>query len=202
MSWDRAVGMTMIAASIGVVAAMGHHPSGAHSGSLGAIVHGSMIALLLLWTWGFFHFAQRLGVQRPLVLAGIITYAVSAMVHLTAGTINGFIVPPLAGRGVTDHDLFLLAWLTNQAFAKLGVYMTGAAYSLWSVELLSKRDGRSRWLGALGLVVGIGPAALLATGAIEMRVEGAFLIYSAHAIWAVLVGVALIRRPLSGEVSA
>ena len=194
--WNRAIGLIMIAASVGVVVAMGHHPSGAHGGPLGAIVHGAMIGLLLLWTWGFFHFARGIGVERPLVLAGIITYSVSAFAHLVAATINGFVVPALAERHVSSHDLFLFAWLTNQAFAKVGVYMTGIAYTCWSAELLRDQT-RPKWLGAIGLICGFVPVLLLASGAIDLRVGGAFIVYTVHSVWAALVGVALLKRSRS-----
>jgi hypothetical protein len=107
------------------------------------------------------------------------------------------VVPALAERGVTNHDLFLFAWFTNQAFAKLGVYLTAAAYGLWSIELLTCGRRDLQLLGAAGIVAGLGPALLLASGLIDMRVAGAFAIYAAHAFWAALVGAMLFRGSLA-----
>ena len=195
-SSDRIAGGAMIAAAALVVLAMAHHPSGAHSaGGLAGLVHGAMIVLLSLLAFGFAHFARRIGLDRPAVLAGLVAYAVSLFAHLGAATINGFVVPALAGRGVTDHGLFLLAWETNQALARLGVYATGAAYILWGLEL-ARRGGIERWLGAAGLAAGILPAALLASGAIRMDVAGALLVYALHVGWAALVGLLLVAGRL------
>ncbi len=102
----RAGGMALIIAAIGTVAMMAHHPSGPHSGLLGGIVHGAMIALLLLMTWGFLQFALVRGIRRPLVNGGLLAYGVSLFGHIGAATIKGFVVPALAarGHGAVSHD--------------------------------------------------------------------------------------------------
>ncbi|HYJ30709.1 MAG TPA: hypothetical protein VEW25_10255 [Allosphingosinicella sp.] len=190
---DRVAGVAMIAAAAGALLAMGHHPSGAHGGSaLAGIVHASMIALLGLLIFGFTHMARRRGLDRPAVLAGLLAYGIALFGHVGAATINGFVVPALAARGVTAHDLFLFAWEMNQALAKLGVYATSAAYLFWSAELIG--EGRTRLLGALGLVAAILPASLLASGAIRLDVTGAFISYAVQVGWAALVGLHLLRH--------
>ena len=195
---SKTAGGAMMAASLGVVIAMAHHPSDAHGGALGSLVHGGMIALLMLLTWGFAMFAIERGAARPLIVAGLIAYAVSLFAHIGAATINGFVVPALAdpSRPPVSHDLFRLAWYSNQALAQLGVYMTGAAYVLWSLDLLRDRSGESKLVGLTGLAAGAVPAALLATGAMRMNVAGAFLIYAAHVAWAALVGLMMWRGTL------
>jgi len=190
---DRVAGVAMIAAAAGALLAMGHHPSGAHGGSaLAGIVHASMIALLGLLIFGFTHMARRRGLDRPAVLAGLLAYGIALFGHVGAATINGFVVPALAARGVTAHDLFLFAWEMNQALAKLGVYATSAAYLFWSAELIG--EGRTRLLGALGVVAAILPASLLASGAIRLDVTGAFISYAVQVGWAALVGLHLLRH--------
>ena len=192
---SRIAGVVMIAASLGVVVAMGHHPSGAHGGPLGWIVHGGMIALLSLLAWGFLMFCVERGAARPLIVAGMIAYSVSLFAHIGAATINGFVVPALGNPAAppVSHDLFRLAWHANQALAKLGVYMTGAAYVLWSIDLLRDPSRPARLTGALGLVAGAVPAVLLAIGALQMDVAGAFAIYAAHVAWSALVGLMMWR---------
>jgi hypothetical protein len=199
LGWSRAIGVLMIVASAGAVLAMAHHPSGPHGGPLVGIVHSAMIVFLLLWAWGFFVFASKLGAARVTVVGGLIAYSASLLAHLIAAITNGFVAPGLMEAGVENHDLFLLAWLTNQAFAKLGVYLTGAGYSLWSVELLTRGRRDLRLLGGAGLIAGIGPAILLASGLVDMRVAGAFVIYAAHALWAAVVGFFLLRGSLNAN---
>ena len=142
---DRAAGAALVAGALGSVLAMAHHPSGAHSGALGPIVHGAMIGLLMLMAWGFLLFQSGRGASRPLPLAGLLAYGVSLFGHIGAATINGFVVPALAvrGHGAVSHDVFLLAWEANQALARLGVYMTGLAFAFWSIDLVV-RERRPR----------------------------------------------------------
>jgi len=199
---DRIAGWAMIAAAALSVLAMAHHPTSAHAGGLAGFIHGAMIVLLALTTFGFAHFALRRGLGRPAILAGLIAYLISLVGHVGAATINGFVVPALAARGVTDHGLFLFAWEANQALAKLGVFATGAAYVLWSLDFLRRPGVEARALGALGLLAGLLPAALLGSGAITMNVSGAGVAYGAFAGWGVLVGLHLLRGKLDADESA
>lgn len=198
-SLTRFGGVALVAASIGTVLAMAHHPTGAHGGGLGAIVHGAMILFLALMLFGFAGMTLWRGATKPLMVAGAIAYAISLIGHLTAGMINGFVVPAIAARGVgpVSHDSFVLAWETNQAFARLGVLATSAAYVLWSIDLLTDGDRRLKTISLIGLVAGLAPAALLVGGAIRMNVAGAFLSYAIQAAWAALVGFAMIRTARS-----
>ena len=195
----RYAGVALVAASIGTVAVMSHHPTGAHSGALGPAVHGAMILFLGFMAFGFVGMMLWRGASRPLMVAGVLAYAISLLGHLVAGTINGFVVPAIAARGVgaVSHDIFVLAWETNQAFAKLGVLATSAAYVLWSIGFLMDGDRRLKISGLLGLIAGIAPAAMLLGGSIQMNVAGAFLSYAIQAAWAALVGVAMIRAAKS-----
>jgi hypothetical protein len=191
-SRDRIGGGALIVAALGTVLAMAHHPNGMHGGGLGGLIHGAMIALLGVLSFGFARFAQRRGIERPLILAGGIAYAVTLFAHVGAATINGFVVPALAsGEPPVSHDLFRLAWHSNQALAKLGVVATGIAYLAWGADLA--RDGRARLIGLAGIIAGVVPAALLAAGVIAMDVTGAFIAYAAHALWAVLLGATMWR---------
>jgi len=198
---DRLAGAALIAAAAASVLAMAHHPSGAHGGALGGIVHGAMIVLLALQVFGFTHFARRRGLARPAILAGLVAYGISLFGHVAAATINGFVVPAIAarGHGAVSRDIFLFAWEANQAFARLGVYATGTAFILWSLDLLRRDAGWSRLIGLAGIAAGVVPAALLASGAIHMNVGGAFIVYAIHAAWAALVGVMLFREAGRGD---
>ncbi len=191
---DRIAGAALAAAALVSVVAMAHHPTSAHGGGgLNGLVHGVMIILVALLAFGFIHFARGRGLDRPAILAGLVAYGISMVVHVGAATINGFVVPALAGRGGVSHDIFLFAWEMNQALAGLGVYATGAAFVLWSIDLVRRETGWLRLVGLAGLAAGAAPAALLAGGAIRMDVGGAMLVYAVHAAWAALVGISLIR---------
>ena len=201
---DRFAGLALIGAAAASLVAMAHHPAGAHSGPAAGLVHGAMILLLAGIAFGFVHFARRRGLARPAMLAGLVAFSVSLVAHVGAATINGFVVPALASRGAgaVGHDVFLLAWEANQALARLGVFATGAAFLLWSGDLLRGPGGEARLVGAAGLPAGAVPAILLAAGAIRMDVAGAFLVYAAHGAWVALVGVHLLRGGLGAPAEA
>src|SRR3954468_3744120 len=195
---DRIAGGALILGAMLSVLAMAHHPEHVDPNGLVGLVHGAMIVLLTVTAFGFAHFALRRGLARPAILAGLVCYAISVVAHIGAGTINGFVVPALALRGaaLAGRDVFLLAWEANQALAKLGVLMTGAAFAFWSLDFLRRSGLEPKAIGALGLAAGLAPAVLLATAALDMHVAGAFLAYAAFAAWGVIVGVHLLRGGL------
>ncbi|MEA3014659.1 MAG: hypothetical protein QOD42_3204 [Sphingomonadales bacterium] len=196
---DRAAGIVLIAAAATSMLAMAHHPTSYRAGATIGIVHGVMILVAGAMLYGFSHFARRRGLRRPAVLAGLIAYAIGTAAGIGAATINGFVAPALAGHApAVSHDLFVLAWEANQALAKLGVVATGAAYALWSLDLLRT----NRLLAALGLLAGGVPALLLVGGWIDMHLHAAILVYAGQALWAVLVGWLMLRRGLDAPSNA
>lgn len=182
-----------------VVFTMGHHPSGhgdgGHGLSLGNVVHAAMILFLAVELWALSVFALKDG-PDGLRLAGLIAYGVSVIGHVLAATINGFIVPALAGAVDTtaSHDLFVLLWHANQSFATLGVHATGLAFMVWGLALLRSGTSLSRLAGLGGLAAGLIPSALLLSGVIALNVSGAFIVYAAHSAWLILLGVLMWRR--------
>jgi hypothetical protein len=85
-------------------------------------------------------------------------------------------------------------WPLNQIFAFAAAYAMSGAFALWGADLLL-RGPRSidRLLGLAGIAAGLAPAALLATGALDLHVEGAFIVYAGQALFTVLVGASLMR---------
>ncbi|MEA3043472.1 MAG: hypothetical protein QOH47_1310 [Sphingomonadales bacterium] len=199
---DRIAGAALIGAALLSVLAMAHHPSSAHAGAIGGIVHGTMIVLLAITFYGFAHFALRRGVDKPAILAGLVAYAVNLFATIGAAAINGFVVTALAARGIADRDLFLLAWESNQALAGIGVFATGIAFGLWSLDFLRRPGLEAKAIGALGLLCGPGVALALASGAIDMHLAGAILAYGAFALWGVAVGQHLLRGGLGDPADA
>lgn len=196
---DRIAGSCLGIAAAATVLAMAHHPTSPHGGDGGGdFVHGMMIVLLAAMAFGFYHFALRRGVSRPVILAGMVAYGLSVVANFGAATINGFVVPALAALGpeAVGHDTFLLAWFANQALARLAVYAIGAAYVLWSIDFLRRAGLANRAIGAVGVIAGAVPAALLLSGQAAMELRVAFPVYSAHAVWAILVAIQLVRRKI------
>lgn len=195
---DRIAGAALIAAAAISMLAMAHHPTSAHAGTIGGVVHGTMIVLVAITAFGFAHVVLRRGLERPAMLAGSIAYGIGVVANIGAATINGFVVPALAAGGDVGADVFAFAWEANQALAVLGVFATGAAFVCWSFDFLGRPGTEAKIIGVAGLLAGIVPALLIAGGWIGMNVTGAFALYGAHAAWAALVGVHTARRGLGG----
>jgi hypothetical protein len=195
---DRIAGGALILGSLLSVFVMAHHPQHVDPNGMVGLVHGALIVLMSVIAFGFTHFALRRGLVRPAILAGLIAYFIGVVADLGAATTNGFIVPALAARGadLSGRDVFLLAWEANQALARLGVFATAAAFTLWSIDFLRRPGLEAKAIGGLGLLAGLIPATLLATGATDMHVAGAFIAYAAFAAWGVVVGVHLLRGKL------
>lgn len=187
----RLAGALLAAASALSVIVMAHHPTNSGATSLANLVHGALMVLLLIVLAGFSRFVARLGLDRIPVLMGLIFYGAAAVGNLMAATINGFAVPALtAANDTSSRDIFALAWALNQALAYAAVYATSAAFVLWGADMLTRRRPR---VGAIALAAGAAPAALLAYGALDMHVAGAFAIYAMQAAFGVIIGVLMIR---------
>jgi hypothetical protein len=198
---DRIAGGALIAGSLLSVLVMAHHPEHVDPNGIVGLVHGAMIVLMSVIAFGFAHFALRRGVARPAILAGLIAYFIGLVADLGAGTTNGFIVPALARHGADagGRGVFLLAWEANQALAGLGVFATAAAFTFWSIDFLRRPGLEPRAIGALGLLAGLVPAGLLATGMTDMHVAGAFAAYAAFALWGAIVGLHMFRGRLEDQ---
>ena len=192
---SRDGGLALIAGAIASIILMMNHPSGAHGGPAGGIVHGGMMLALGAMLFGFTAFVIGRGARTAPVL-GLIAYAVSTAVHVGAATINGFAVPAMAAwpSGAPGHDVFLLAWQLNQALAGVGLFATGLAYVAWAVDLRREQP----LVAGLGSLCGVVPAALLAAGVIKLDVHGALLAYGLHGLWALALGVTMWRGSRSG----
>lgn len=203
---DKVAGGALVASAAGIVLAMAHHPTRLDQPGAAVTVHGVMLVLLAAMMFGFVHFARRRSLYRPAVLAGLVAYSFGVFANLGAATVNGLITPALAmrGAGAVGSDIFLLAWETNQALDAIGVFATGAAFILWSIDLVSGRGAFARAVGAAGIAAGAVSAGLLALGLVRMNVSGAFLIYAIEVAWAALLGLYILskgagREPLARE---
>ncbi len=193
MAAMRAAGWAMVGAAATTVLAMSHHPTSAHAGGLNQLVHGVMIAVAGVSAFGFLHWSRLRGLDRPEVSAGLVAYLIALFGHIGAATISGFVMTALVHGGGASGDARVFAWEANQALSQVGVFAGGAAFALWSIDLLRRGDVAERAVGGLGLLAGLLPPVLLATGVIRMDVQGALIVYSAQMGWMALVGLLMLR---------
>ncbi len=193
---ERVAGGVLAAASVLSIVVMAHHPTGPGHSTLNELVHGSMMALVVLIAAGYARHAAQRGLRRFSILAALLAYGAGAVANLLAATINGFAAPAAFEAGIS-RDVLRLYWELNQALANAGVYATSFAFLIWGLDLMRER-GLRRLVGVLGLAAGAIPVALLASGALSMNVSGALVIYALHALFGVVVGADMMRaRPAS-----
>lgn len=188
---DRLAGAALAGASVLSIVAMAHHPSGAGHGALTQVVHGTMIAIVVVVLAGYGRLAARRGLHRFSNLVALVAYGAGAAANMLAATINGFVVERLVGHDASQ-EVLRLCWELNQSLAYGAVYATSAAFLLWGADL-AREPGLRRVIGLAGLAAGVAPALLLMTGMLGMNVAGAFVVYAVQAAFGVLVGAELMR---------
>ena len=123
--------------------------------------------------------------------------------YVVAGLINGFIVPATAAafagadQATTSalNPVLRLCREANTVCAKADVVWASGAILLWSIALLRHR-GFALAAGIVGLICGIIPLALLATGHLPMNVRGfgTFVLLQGVFAAAAAAGVMMVRK--------
>jgi len=208
MTRDRQSAIALLVGSIAWIVTMALHPTG---GSFEKIVrissvivgtHSLALATIPLMLFGFLGLTARLGTDRGLPLAAIITYAFGSVAAMCAAVINGLALPAFAQRfAAADpasldvaHLVVAYGSMMNAGFARVFMAATAVAVVLWSISILTTR-ALPRWIGAVGLAAGLGGLVLLLSGTIGVHVHDFGLFVFGYAAWTILVGVLLWRRP-------
>ena len=154
------------------------------------LIHGGAIALLLvIWT-GIVRLGYRLGLQKPDVLLGLLSFSAGILCGISAMAFDGFALPWIAVQcqsmgtacpsGISGG--LMLASAAVQAFTRLSLYMMALTAVAWSLRIIMS-DPVNLILGWVGLASGLLQWALLA-GPIERLTPHTLLaILGAQLIW-------------------
>jgi hypothetical protein len=200
----RLAGGLIIAATLGALALMLHHPTsldGPDDGLLlndwtNAGIHGGMIACLLILRFGFSDWARRLGQDHASVRAGAMAFDAGMTAFIAAALINGFAAGGLvAGQAEPAAVRLQLAAFgaLNRTLANFGMILTAAAMALWAVRML-RLGALARLAGGLGLVIAVFAGGWMVVG------QGAFGLYPAtvatllFGAWSSLVASRMMMR--------
>lgn len=201
----------LVVTALGVVA-MAHHPSVSTPdiavavkritdlSQLSGVVHGGLMALMLVTFYCLSVFAEWRGASRPLILAGLIAYGAGVIVMLGAALVSGFVVPDVASMSPHDspvdlqivRQLLILCSILNQACADFGVVAMSVGIGLWSLDLMRER-GMLRMIGMFGCVVGLVPVVALFAGALHLDVHGMRNVVLLDAAWNLAIAAWMIR---------
>jgi hypothetical protein len=211
-SSGRPAGFVLGLGSIIMLAFMALHPTVHAHGAAGlasemsrvavrnAVVHGTLIANLGLMLLGLLGLADRLGLGRMLVRAGIIAAAMGTITLNGAALLNGFVTPSLVARYADAgasfdelHPVLLLAHECSVALVHAGIPALSAAVLALSIVLLG-RGGASRLIGALGVICALLPVVAQASGNLPVDVHGFGAFVLVQSIWYMATAVQLIRK--------
>jgi hypothetical protein len=210
-STSRRAGIVLASCAALAVVAIAFHPFVTVRGTAPALaqirefalvdrlVHGSLIVVSVGLFFGLVVFAVQRGLQRELVLTGLIAYVIGLIAVIGAALIDGFIVPAVASRfGTASKELAsaaaLLAFSASaiQVLTKFGLAAISAAILFWSLDLARDR-GMPRISGIIGIVAAlIVPAIITTGGALSAHAVGAILLV--QAAWYIAIAVLLITR--------
>jgi hypothetical protein len=209
----RIPGISLVASAILAMAAMAHHPTAGGGGDFAGFarnvermaevnqaVHGTMIVLVAVLTWTLVAFAARRGLHRPLVMAGLVAWAIAAVVMIIPPVFNGFVIVDIARRALASPEAADMLRVTMQTLSSgvgvivmIGTIGMSIAVFLWSADL-ARDTGPARWTGVLGLVAGAGLVIALPAGIGRLDLTGMTLVLVVWAVWFLAVGTLMILR--------
>lgn len=204
----RLAGGLIIAATIGTLVLMLHHPTSLDGPDDGLLmgdwtntgVHGGMIVCLLMLRFGFSDWARRLGRDHASVRAGAMAFDAGMTAFVAAALINGFAATDLTAARADPAAvrLQLAAFgVLNRALANFGMILTALAMALWAIRML-RLDALNRLAGALGLAIAVlaGGWMIVGQGAFGLYpATGATLLFGA---WSTLVASRMMRSDPPG----
>lgn len=209
----RIPGISLVASAILAMAAMAHHPTAGGGGDFAGFarnvermaevnqaVHGTMIVLVAVLTWTLVAFAARRGLHRPLVMAGMVAWAIAAVLMIIPPVFNGFVIVDIARRALASPEAADMLRVTMQTLSSgvgvivmIGTIGMSIAVFLWSADL-ARDTGPARWTGVLGLVAGAGLVIALPTAIGRLDLAGMTLVLVVWAVWFLAVGTLMILR--------
>lgn len=202
-------GAVMAMFSIGAIIALSHHPV-AHSSAdlarmagLDRVVHGAIIALMVLQTLALATLAARLDWARALVRSAFVLYFIAIGWAIGAMLIDGFIVADIGERftdasaadAATVRVVMAFASSAIQVLTKLYLILASAGIFLFSLALFA-RGGVIRACAVLGLIVGLGASAPVLLPALSLNPHNLMALMGAQSLWFLFVAGLLLTRQL------
>lgn len=168
---------------------------------LSAVVHGALIALMLLIVYGFVEFTTRRGINRPLVRAGAISYGFGVVAMVGAALVSGFVITglaPLIPHGTVPElligrQMLVLCGVLNRSCADFAVVAMSVGIFCWSLDLC-RDTGSRRAIGVFGCFIGVLCALAMITGLVHLDVHGMIEVVFAQSAWNIGVAALLMAN--------
>jgi hypothetical protein len=209
----RPAGIALAVLAALSLALLANHPSGAARSfaevlrdeaanrGLDALVHGGFIAILAGQLVCFAILTIRIGLHRPLAVAGFVLTSIGAGFLMLSMLFDGLVMPAIAARYVDvverhgdARTLFVFLGVVLSFLMPMGLVFQAAGLAAWSMGWLRGR-GLVRATGLYGVAAAIAViAGIAATGGTIPHVLMLSIIVVAAGY--ALVGAALLRRAL------
>jgi hypothetical protein len=166
------------------------------------VVHGVAIASVCAYAFGYTVLARRLGLHRPLVLAGLVAYLIGCVAMVGATILDGFVTPHIAidaigaspERLAFAYNLVHYVGVVLNDLAKLGWVLQAVGTIAWSL-LLVREIGLVRVAGAVGLLSSALVVAAVVGSATNMSMASLLGVLLAQLLWNIGAAVVLMREP-------
>ena len=162
------------------------------------LVHGGMIACILILMAGATVLPRRLGERYLSVRAGALAFNGGMAALIGAALVNGFAVPRIMAHAA-NHELARLQaapfGALNQVLAFFGMILIGLACALWAVRML-RLGLMTKIAGGLGIVVALLSGWWLMHGHGDFSLLPAVIALAVFAVWSLAVAIQLIRREI------
>jgi len=198
---SKAGSAALIFGWVAYIALMAVHPTHLGGPSLGHVdlndaVHWTALLNLPVLALGYVGMAQRLDLSRALPLLGLCFMMFSLVAGMSAGTLNGLVMPEVLRSTAGLEALRDLVWWTNQAFSAIHYALAAIGTGLFGLAWMRQPGGRG--LGIAGVMIAAGFLIWLATGLWRPDVHGALIVVLAIGAWSISVGFAM-RNPPPAE---
>jgi hypothetical protein len=168
------------------------------------LVHGVAIASVCAYAFGYSVLARRLGLQRPLAIAGLAPYLLGCVAMVGATLLDGFVIPHLATDALAGSPeriafayqaIHALGVILND-LAKLGWVLQAVGTLAWCVALL--RESRfGRVVGVVGVLSSMGVVGLVLASDTNMSMASLLGVLLAQLTWNLAAAAWLVTTPRS-----
>ncbi len=207
----RAVGLLLIATGVASLVLLAIHPGGNAHGivevlkqeaadrGIDALVHGGFVAVLATQLVGYAIFSQRLGLRRPMVVAGLVFFTAGAAFLAASMVLDGLVTPAIAVRYLTAPDkqdyaksILVLIGAMIGVLMPIGLAFQSLGITAWGFALAIR--GPSRIVGVFGLLFGIGIIGALAASLAALNPFVVMGAIGGMVLWAMAVGLLLMKQ--------
>jgi hypothetical protein len=165
-----------------------------------ALVHGVAMASVAAYAFGYSSLSRRLGLHRPLVLAGLVAYLIGCMAMIGATVMDGFVTPHIAADAIVGSaDRIRIAYelvhdvgLALTDLAKLGWLLQAVGSLAWAMALMGSR-GLGRGIGVVGSLSSAMVCIAVLASPMNMSMTAILGVLLAQSIWNIAAAVLLIR---------